>query len=306
MAQAEAAQPTPILVERRFPLDLAHTIASIRDLYDSGKQARWDPTSDIPWGRVDPSAYDAATIEAARLSWSRRAWTEWTGLPETPALLIRFCLEVGREADPKYYLSVRNTEEAWHVECCHRFAKALGGYVETPVNTAYAELFNRNFHKCALDADRSLDAYIAAHCALEDGIDLELWRGYLGNATDPVAKQILALCVEDKKRHAAFGWFYLEKRAPELSAADKALIAGEVADHLRDVVFHGYHCAWLVPGGAGKEVVDADRATAAAGLGALDPEAERKILTVYLDIAYGKFAALGIAVDRLDIPAATS
>ncbi len=306
MTQTQAAEPTPILVEQRFPLDLAHTIASIQDLYDCGKKARWDPNSDIPWGRIDLSLHDTATIEAARLSWSRRAWTEWTGLPETPALLIRFCLEAGREADPKYYLALRNTEEAWHVECCHHFAKALGGYIEMPANVAYAELFNRNFHKRVLDADRSLDAYVAAHCALDDGIDLELWRGYLGNATDLVAKKILELCVEDKKRHAAFGWFYLEKRAPALSDADKELIAGEVVDHLRDVVFHGYHCASLVPGGAGKEVVDADRMTAAAGLGALDSDAERKILADYLDIAYGKFATLGIAVDRLDIPAAMS
>ena len=54
-------------------------------------------------------------------------WIEATGLTETPALLMRFCMEAGREIDPKFYLTVRNTEEAWHVECFDRVAEAFGG-----------------------------------------------------------------------------------------------------------------------------------------------------------------------------------
>ena len=54
--------------------------------------------------------------------------------PRRPALLIRFCLEPGREADPKYFLTVRNTEEAWHVESFHRVAELCGGYLDRPAN----------------------------------------------------------------------------------------------------------------------------------------------------------------------------
>lgn len=306
MSEVAAAEPTPILVEHRFPLDLSNSISTIRDLYDTAKEKRWDPVKDVPWNDVGLAGYDAETLEAARLTWSRRAWTEYTGLPETPALLIRFCLEVGRESDPKFFLSVRNTEEAWHVDCCHQFAKALGGYIQSPAKTAYADLFNQNFQKRALDADRSLDAYVAAHCALEDGIDLELWRGYLANAENPVAQRILELCVEDKKRHAAFGWFYLEKRAPELSDEARALIADDVETHLRTVVFGGYHCAWLVPDGAASDIVAADKSTAAAGLGALSPDHEQSILAQYLETACAKFSALGIEIAAPQIPDARS
>lgn len=301
---AVAPPPTPILVEKRFPLDLAHTITTIRDLYDTSKKSRWDPTVDIAWRSFDTSAYGAEVKQAASLSWSRRAWVEYTGLPETPALLIRFCLEIGREADPKYYLAVRNTEEAWHVEVCHRIAEGFGGYVNAPANADYAALFNQAFSKQALGADTFLDGYVATHCALEDGLELELWRGYLDNAADPTVKRALELCVEDKKRHAAFGWFYMEKRASEWSDEDKATIAASLAHHLREVEFKGYHCAWMAPGGAADDIVAADRVTAEAGLGALTPEAEAGIVADYLALARRKFADLGVEMPDVAMPSA--
>jgi hypothetical protein len=302
MVSGEDPALTPILIERRFPLDLAHSITSIRDLYDTSKRERWDPGADIDWGAFDPSAYDERSLAAARLSWSRRTWVEYTGLPETPALLIRFCLEVGREADPKYYLSVRNTEEAWHVEACHRFAECLGGYIDEPLVSAYAEIFNQSFHRQALDADRSLDGYVAARCALADGLDLELWRGYQANATDAVAERILSLCVADKQRHAAFGWHYLESRAAAWTEDDIAAISEAVAIYFETVERRGFHCAWLVPQGAAADVVEADRVTARAGLGALLPEDERDIVTRYLARTREKCASLGIPADRLLLP----
>ena len=302
MVTAEVPALTPILIERRFPLDLAHSITSIRDLYDTSKQERWDPGAHIDWHTFDPSVYDERSLAAARLSWSRRTWIEYTGLPETPALLIRFCLEVGREADPKYYLSVRNTEEAWHVEACHRFAECLGGYIAEPLVPAYAETFNQSFHRQALDADRSLDGYVAARCALADGLDLELWRGYLANAVDAVAQRILSLCVADKQRHAAFGWHYLESRAPAWTRDEIAVISEAVATYFETVERRGHHCAWLVPEDAAADVVEADRVTARAGLGALAPEDERDIVIRYLARTREKYASLGIPADRLSLP----
>ncbi|MBT5192903.1 MAG: hypothetical protein HOK30_22720 [Rhodospirillaceae bacterium] len=302
MTQGNAMEPTKIPVEKRFPLDLTQSIKSIGDLYDTAKQNCWKPNDDVPWSSFDASAYDAETLTAARLSWSRRAWSEYTGLTETPALLVRFCLELRREADPKYFLTVRNSEEAWHVDVCHRLAEACGGYLESPSNDAYGQLFNQDLHQRVLNSEQSLDAYVAAHCAVEDGLELELWRGYLDNARDAVVRRILELCIDDKVRHAAFGWFYLEKRAPELGAGDKALIAETIAAHLCEVEFKGYHCAWMVPDNAAQDVVAADIKTAEMGLGALAPEAEHGIVSDYLDQAYGRLANLGINVAPTEIP----
>src|SRR4029077_4418494 len=264
----------------------------IRDLYDQAKQARWDPERDIPWASFDASRYSAETLAAARLSWSRKAWTEYGGLPETPALIIRFCLEHERESDPKYFLTVRNTEEAWHLECCHRFAELSGGFVEEPADAAYRVLFEQGLHRQALDAARSLDAYVAAQIGIGDGLDLELCRLHRDNARDPAPRAILDRRARDKARHAAFGWFYLETRAAQWSDTDRAAIAAELEQVIRDVELKGFRCVWL--GDAAGDIAEADRLTHAAGLGAATRDEEEPVLRRFFADAAAQFARLGI------------
>ncbi|HTZ37775.1 MAG TPA: hypothetical protein VMB84_17225 [Stellaceae bacterium] len=283
-------------VERRFPLHLEPEIATIRDLYDRAKAARWDPERDIPWGLFDAARYSAEQLAAARLAWSRKAWLQYGGLPETPALIIRFCLERERESDPKYFLTVRNTEEAWHLECCHRFAELCGGFVAAPASARYAALFNQGLHREALDAERSLDAYVAAHGAVQAGLDLELHRLHRDNASDPAARAILDRLVGDKTRHAAFGWFYLERRAPHWRAADRAAIAAEVAHIVRAVELAGLRCVWLSDA---NDLAAADRIVRDAGLGAATRDEEEPVLRRFLADARAQFAALGVALPPL-------
>lgn len=291
MAAAARAFSGEIPIERRFPLHLEPSVGSIRALYDQAKQSRWDPERDIPWASFDPSRYAPEVLAAAALSWSRKAWTEYGGLPETPALIIRFCLEHERESDPKYFLTVRNTEEAWHLECCHRFAELCGGFVEAPASPAYAALFNQGLHREALDAARSLDAYVAAHIGIQDGLDLELTRLHRDNARDPVTRAILDRLVADKTRHAAFGWFYLETRAPGWSAAERRTIATEIEHIVRDIELAGLRCVWL---SQAADVVEADRITRDAGLGAATREEEEPVLRRYLADAAEQLAKLRV------------
>ncbi len=136
MLRRRLLQAIPVLILATFfifmllkllPGDVAITLAGenateariseIRALYESGKAGRWNPHRDIAWGALGADGYDEPVREAARRAWSRRIWVEAAGLTETPALLMRFCMEANREIDPKFYLTVRNTEEAWHVEC---------------------------------------------------------------------------------------------------------------------------------------------------------------------------------------------
>jgi hypothetical protein len=289
-----------IPTERRFPLHLEPAIRTIRDLYDEAKQARWDPERDIPWNGFDPSRYPAEVLEAARLSWSRKAWTEYGGLPETPALIIRFCLERERESDPKYFLTVRNTEEAWHLECCHRFAELCGGFVAEPANPAYRALFEQGLHRQALDAARSLDAYVAAQIGIGDGLDLELTRLARDNARDPVARAVLDRLARDKTRHAAFGWMYLERRAPLWDDSERAAIAAEIAHVVRDVELAGLRCAWLA-GDTAAEIIAADRIARDAGLGAATRDEEEPLLRRYLADAARQFAALGVILPEFRV-----
>jgi hypothetical protein len=270
------------------------SLAEIRALYDEAKEGCWDPQRDVPWERFDPSAHQPDALAAAALAWSRRAWVEYTGLAETPSALVRFCIERGREADPKLFLTVRNTEEAWHIECCHRYAQGCGGYVEAPASPRYAALLERGFHREVLNAETSLDAYFAAHALVGDGLELALWEGYLANAEEPVARSLLEHAVADKRRHAAFGERYVAARAPGWSDAQRSLIGEYVERYVREVELAGYHAVSLGPEADVADLVAAERLAAAAGLGALAPEAERSVASASITRSLAALAADGI------------
>lgn len=291
--------PLRLLVEKRFPLEMNVTLPEIRALYDNGKAGRWNPHRDIDWAALKPEAYDASVLAAARRTWSRRAWIAATGLTETPALLMRFCMEVGREIDPKFYLTVRNTEEAWHVECFDRLAQALGGRIATPADHGYEAAFNRNLHRRVMNADQNLDSYVACFAAFEDGLELELLKTWRARTTNAAVAAMLDHVIADKERHAAFGWLYLAARAPHWSAQDRTLIADELTAYVRETELKGYHCPWLAPEHAAAEA-EADAVTAEAGLGAASRASEEDTLATYVANARQKLAEFGIALPMFE------
>jgi hypothetical protein len=275
---ARSLPPLRLLVERRFPLEMNVTLPEIRELYDSGKAGRWNPHRDIDWGALAPERYDERTREAARRTWSRR-----------------LCMEAGREIDPKFYLTTRNTEEAWHVECFDRIAEAFGGRIARPAERGYETVFNRNLHRRVLDAGQHLDSYVAAHAAFEDGLELELCRAWRNNATNPTIAAVLDRVIADKERHAAFGWLYLASRAPHWTDDAGRAIAEAIVTHVRDTELKGYHCPWLAPEHARAEA-DADELVAAAGLGGASRAMEEDVLVAYVANARARLAEWGVVV----------
>jgi hypothetical protein len=291
--------PLRLLVERRFPLEMSVTLPEIRELYDNGKAGRWNPHRDIDWKALSPDSYDQPVREAARRTWSRLLWTEATALTETPALIVRFCMETGREIDPKFFLTVRNTEEAWHIECFDRIAEAFGGRIAAPADRAYEAVFNRGLYRRALDATQNLDSFVAVHAAFEDGLELELCRTWRANATNAAIIGVLDQVIADKERHAAFGWLYLASRAPRWSDAERRLIAAELTAHIQNTELKGYHCPWLAPEHASVEA-QADAVTAAAGLGVAPRAAEEDTLVNYVSNARTRLAEFGVVLPRLE------
>ncbi len=290
---------TPIFAERRFPVRLDTVVPDIRELYHQSKDGCWNPQRDIDWDSFKPGDYRADQLAAAALFWSRLTWIETAGLAETPCLLVRFCIERDREADPKLFLTVRNTEEAWHVVCGHRIAELCGGFVEQPASASYAESFNRRFPREALHAETMLDAYVAAHCALADGLELALWQGYRRGATDPLASHILDLCIADKKRHVEFGWLYLRTRSTTWDDATRNEIGQYVDQYVRSVELEGYRCASLAEAEQTDDLVAAEAISAAAGLGGVTAEEEREILRAWWVQSAEKLAGFGIEVAPL-------
>ena len=295
---------TLILQEYRFPLHLEPKVPSIWELYSRAKNERWDPSRSIDWDRLDPARLPAAAREAARLAWSHRAWLLFGRLSETPALLVRFCLERQRESDPKYFLSLRGTDEAWHLDVCHRLAERFGGFVAEPANAAYAARFNQTLHREALDAELGLDAYVGAYVALREQLEAALLGVARAATHEPVTASALELMLRDKLRHAQFGWLYLAERGAQLDAATRSSVAKRAAEMLERFYAGGLMVPGLAPTIAG-DVAAACETAAAAGLGTAPLEAQLDALGLMLSDAQARFAALGIDASDLALPYAT-
>ena len=284
-------------VERRFPLQFTPEVPALRELYSQAKALRWDPTTDIAWERFDAGRYAKETREAARRTWSRRAWSIYPGLTESTALLIRFCLESGALGmDAKLFLSFRPAEEAKHLEVCHMLAERLGGYEADPGEPTLARVSNHPFAQAALDPDVPVEAYIAALGALDDQLDLNLHVSHLQHATDETVRSALRLIAGDRARHATFAWAFLGSRVPELGARGRSAVIEVLRDVLVDVVLAGYRNTWLLPPESREPWLAAEAETARHGLGASTVDQERRVLRATIAQVRERFAAWSLAL----------
>ena len=288
-------------VERRFPLEFAPEVPVLREPYSQSKGLRWNPETDIAWGRFDPSRYDQPTREAACRTWSRRAWSVYPGLTESTALLIRFCLESGSMGmDAKLFLSFRPAEEAKHLEVCHMLAERLGGYEADPGEPGLARTSNHAFGQAALDADVPVEAYIAALGALDDQLDLNLYLSHLQQAKDEVVRTALRLIAGDRARHVAFSWAFLGSRVPALDARGRAMVIAAVTDMLTNVILVGYRNTWLLPAPNREPWLAAESETARHGLGASTAAQERAVVRATIAQVRERFAAWQLELPRVD------
>jgi len=210
---------------------------------------------------------------------------------------VRFCLERQRESDPKYFLSLRGSEEAWHLDASHGFAERLGGFIAEPAGREYAARFNQTLHREVLDADSGLDAYIGAYVALREHLEAALLEAARAATTDAAMAQALDFMLRDKKRHAQFGWLYLEQRRAELDRPALAARAGEMLERF-------YASGLMVPGYRPAVAGDvAEAIEAAAGLGFSSFKQQKQALHAALEDARARFTALSVDPARLALPA---
>jgi hypothetical protein len=290
-------------VERRFPLQFAPEVPALRELYSQAKGLHWNPETDIAWDRFDAARYATPTLEAARRTWSRRAWSVYPGLTESTALLIRFCLESGSLGmDAKLFLSFRPAEEAKHLEVCHMLAERLGGYEPDPGDAGLARASNHPFAQAALDSDVPVEAYVAALGALDDQLDLNLHLSHLQHARDEVVRSAIRLIAGDRGRHVAFAWAFLGSRVPALDARGRAAVTDIVRDFLANVILGGYRNTWLLPEKSREPWLAAEDETARHGLGASTMAQERGVLRATIAQVRERFASWELVLPRVDHP----
>jgi hypothetical protein len=284
-------------VERRFPLQFEPEVPAIRELYSQAKGFRWNPETDIPWDRFDASAYPKAALEAARLTWSRRAWSVFPGLTESTALLVRMCLESGAIGmDSKLFLSFRPAEEAKHLEVCHMLAQRLGGYITFPEDAGFRHASNHPFAQAALDPDLPVEAFIAALGALDDQLDLNLYLSHLQHTKDEIARTALRLIAGDRQRHVSFAWAFLGSRLPALDDRGRKSVVEALRVMLAEVILAGYRNTWLLPPASRAAWLAAEEETARHGLGASTATQERSVLRATVTQVRERFAVWNVEV----------
>ncbi len=264
--------------ESRFPLDLGVHIPKIRELYRQATARQWEPLTAIPWDDLHPEKHPPEQLQAARLYWSRRAWGEYGAISESPALQIRFCQQ-RHEPDLRFFFAIRTQEEARHAEVCYLMAEKLGGYIHEPLKTEFqGSVSTHGVRRMALDLNMPLEATIASLVCAAEEVAFDVFAHLIRITTDPVAKRVLQLIMRDEVRHCAFGWAYLEKRIPELSAQQLKDVEDAVVTMIEKVELNGYHSAWLGPDTpATRNETAADRLTYEAGLGATVEELEKPV-----------------------------
>lgn len=289
--------------ESRFPLTFNSDLPRIRELFQSATRNQWDPKTDVNWDQLKPEAYTEEQRYAARLYWSRRAWSEYGAISESPSLQLRFGLE-NRPSDMQLFFTIRSQEEARHAEVCHAMAEKLGGYIEKPVQQLFeGSVSTHGVRRATLNADVPLEGIIAALVCTAEEIAFDVFKHLDDVTRDPVARQVVRFIMRDESRHCAFGWYFLEAICDTLSAEQKKMIENSVITMMEKVELNGYHSSWLAPENpASRAEVEADRITYEAGLGATVEEVEKPVFVATVQRIREQMKSLGINLPPFSHP----
>jgi hypothetical protein len=290
--------------EERFPLPLAPAMPSVWELWQRAKTLAWEPHTDIPWELLAPERYSAEQILAARMHWSRRTWGEYGAIAESPALLLRFCLE-NRLPDLRFFFTIRTLEEGRHAEASWLMADRLGGYFPQPANPpTVSAVGTHGVRRMAFDPDTSLEGIFASLVCAAEEILIDVFKATVHRATNPAVRRLMELILRDEVRHIAFGWQCLEAWAPAFTDETRRNIEGAVSTMIQNVEFRGYRNLWLAieGGSATAEEIEADRIACEAGLGGSTPDDEMRVFPEFLRKLRARMEPWGVRIPLFDHP----
>ncbi|MBC7778745.1 MAG: ferritin-like domain-containing protein [Proteobacteria bacterium] len=285
------------LHESRFPLETRAQAPSIVELWKKSKTMTWDPC-DIAYATLDRSKFSQEQLDAARLCWSRRAWTEYTGIIESPAMLIRMSLDGKAPIEAKFVLAAKVVEEARHCEASYMLADALGGYVqEPPPHDAISRMVVAGFRdRMAFNPDVSTEAAMAGWHCISEGVAVDIFLARYRWTEEPVTKEVLRLILLDEVRHVQLGWDYLEHRIPQMTKAEIDAVEAVAVDIMENVEMKGFHSMSLLDPSVESALRDAEEIAGHAKLGFCPAAMEHQAFLKSIQDLRRKFAKLGIRI----------
>ncbi len=288
------------LFEQRFPLDTRTTIDGLSRIWEKSKDMPWNPRKAIPYEKFDRSKYSKEQLDAARLCWSRRAWTEYTGIIEVPAMLIRLCIDGKLPIHAKFNLAAKIMEEARHCEASFLLAEAMGGYVEEPPpGDAIMRMVVAGFRdRMALNPEVSPQAGMAAWHIISEGIALDIFAARYKRTNEPVTREVIRLIMQDEVRHVEMGWIFLEHSLPSMSAAEVKGIEDVLVDIVENVEMKGFHSMCLLTDSETSVMRQAEAIAGEARLGFCSADEEHIAFVKSLEGIRARFAKHNIRIPR--------
>lgn len=283
--------------EARFPLDLTGSVPAQWAAYEEAIDEVWDPENSTLWDGFEPELLAPRDRAAGALVWSHRTWVEYPAIAESEAVLVRACLEPRTSIDFKYCLSMRAVERARSTDLAHILATRLGAYQSAPAGPELIALLDDDLVRRALHAHVDLDAYVAAHLIAQSTIDLAMWQAGIEHATPTLAK-LMSLVVRDKARMVAVAWAQIIERVPQRDEGNRRLIASAVSDVLQTEELRGRQVpVFLGPGEDRDRLLAAHELAAAAGLGGVAGDDQRKVAQQAINDVAARFHQLGVEID---------
>ncbi|MGH3380974.1 MAG: ferritin-like domain-containing protein [Actinoallomurus sp.] len=218
--------------EARFVWDYAQSDERLRALYELGKAAQWNATTDIDWaagvgtpGHVEllgadlPLERDASPVPPERwagFQWEFHSWMTSQFLHgEQGALLATGRLvAMAPDMDTKFYAAAQVADEARHVEAYARYVELLGNTY--PVNPSLKRMLD------TVVAESRWDIVFLGMQIIVEGLALAAFRLEQTRSFDPVIACLTRLVARDEARHVAFGLLALREIYGELTSGEKA------------------------------------------------------------------------------------
>jgi hypothetical protein len=223
-------------VEARLVWDYDHRIPQFVSLYERGKQAQWNASTDVDWSTEvkfgsplpDDSYFALASFAASPLArygrsmwdtfrWELQSWMVSQFLHGEQGALVSAArlVEVVPDLDAKYYAASQVADEARHVEVFSRYLREKTPN-QYPISSPLAALLQNSL------SDSRWDVTALGMQIVVEGLAMAALR--LANSTfhDDLVKQITLLVAGDEARHVSFGLLSLAGIYRQMTEPERA------------------------------------------------------------------------------------
>lgn len=154
---------------------------------------------EIDWASFDPSAYDAATLDAAARLWAHRALQETHSLALFTELLGHLH-KLGAPLDWSGAFARMIADEVRHADLCLGMCEALGRPASPAIDP-------RELHLLPNDATRGhvRETIVAAFC-IGETLSGRMFRRALRATDVPLARAVVSAILRDEGFHGELGW----------------------------------------------------------------------------------------------------